>query len=292
MTTEQGHFIEGRVAKTRLPFRVAAALLGVTFIAVAFFQVLERAENWIDFAFAIVVALMGVQFLYSALTGQRKSLFEWLSDGKVRQVSERFLMVEPVSCGTATLEASRQTRLPNQDVNPYAPPSDLAAASLADQVQAWSTSDATLHQLTEQFMAGYPFIHYGVVFFLDPDDDTSIHAALPLALRPVDSVDVLNSTTRSRQPDASARDAAWPLANAYGLESTDRSATDQLVRRNTEEAIRVLGEFLASLPDARAVVRGRNLVVRMISSYDRLDDEVAPSVVVPWSTIHARHVEG
>ena len=251
MTTDQGQFIEGRVTKTCLPFRVAAALLGVTFIAVAFFQVLERAENWIDFAFAIFMALMGVQFLYSALTAQWKSLFEWLWDGKVGQINERFLMVEPVSCGTATLEASRQSRASNQDVNPYAPPSDLAAASLADQVQAWSTPETTLHQLTEQFMAGYPCIHYGVVFFLDPDDETAIHAALPLA-----------------------------------------SATDQLVRRNTEEAIRVLGEFLASLPDAGAVVRGRNLVVRMISSYDRLDDEVTQRIVVPWSTIHASGVEG
>ncbi|PAY21539.1 hypothetical protein CKO51_00270 [Rhodopirellula sp. SM50] len=250
MTTEQGHSIEGQVGKTRLPFRLAAALLGVIFIAVAFFQMLDGAENWIHFASAIIMALLGVQFLYSAWTEQWKSPFEWFSDGGIRQINQRFLMVEPVSCGTATLEASRQSRLPNQDVNPYAPPSDSTAASIADQVQAMSSQGTALHQLTEQFMAGYPFIHYGVVFFLDPDDEAVIHAALPLA-----------------------------------------SATDQLVRRNADEAIRVLGEFLANLPDAGAVVRGRNLVVRMISSYDRLDDEVASPIVVPWSSISGRNVE-
>ncbi len=287
MTTDQGQFIEGRVTKTRLPFRVAAALLGVTFIAVAIFEVLGGAGIR-RIASAFVMALLGVQFLYSALTERWKSPLAWLSDGGVRQINERFLMVEPVTCGTATLEASRQSRLPDRDVNPYAPPSDFAA-SIADQVQELSSQGTTLQILTEQFMTGYPFIHYGVVFFLDPDDDTAIHAALPLASRPVDSVDILNST-RSRQPDASARDAARPLANAYGLESTGRSATDQLVRRNTDEAIRVLGEFLPTLPDARAVVRGRNLVVRMISSYDRLDDEVAQRIVVPWSVIHASGV--
>lgn len=250
MTNEQGHFIEGRVRRTRLPFRVAAALLGVISIAVAFFQVLDGAENWIYFASAIIMALLGVQYLYSAWTGQWKSPFEWLGDGKVGQINERFLMVEAVTCGTATVEANRQSRVPNQDVNPYAPPADLAAASIADQVQEMSSQGTTLHHLTEQFVAGYPFIHYGVVFFLDPDDDAVIHAALPLA-----------------------------------------SATDRRVRRNTDEAIRVLGEFLPTLPDARAVVEGRDLVVRMISSYDRLDEEVVPQVVVPWSSISGRNVE-
>ena len=99
MTTDQGQFIEGRVTKTRLPFRVAAALLGVTFIAVAIFEVLGGAGIR-RIASAFVMALLGVQFLYSALTERWKSPLAWLSDGGVRQINERFLMVEPVTCAS------------------------------------------------------------------------------------------------------------------------------------------------------------------------------------------------
>ncbi|QDV47777.1 hypothetical protein Enr13x_76890 [Stieleria neptunia] len=241
MTTDAGETIDGRVGKTRMPYRVAAVLLGLLFLTYALFQLLGGAEDWADFGFAIFAALMGLQFLYSAWTGQWKSLFEWFSDGGVRQINERFLMVEPVSCGTATIETDR--RLPNHDVNPYAPPSDFEAASIAEQVQAMSSEGATPQLLTEHFLSGYPFIHYGVVFFLDPDDDASIHAALPLSA-----------------PD------------------------DRLVRRNAEEAIRVLPEFLGTLPGARSAIIGRELMVRMISSYDRLDEEVSQRIVIPWST--------
>lgn len=63
--------------------------------------------------------------------------------------------------------------------------------------------------------------------------------------------------------------------------------SDFPVRRNVNEAIRVLPAFLNSLPDAKQAVTGRQLGVRMISSYDRLDDEMWNRTLVPWSMIFA-----
>ncbi|MCA9137495.1 MAG: hypothetical protein KDB00_12070 [Planctomycetales bacterium] len=107
------------------------------------------------------------------------------------------------------------------------------------------SDDETFRALTGMFLEGEKFIDYGVVFFIDPDDDQVIHAALPLT-----------------------------------------SSTDQDVRRNTDEAIRILPEFLSSLPNVIPLVTGRDLVVRMVSSYRHLDDEVSELVVVPWNTMH------
>jgi hypothetical protein len=108
----------------------------------------------------------------------------------------------------------------------------------------------TPQALAQQFLDGHPFIHYGVVFFLESIDDAAIHAALPLS-----------------------------------------SPSDLLVRRNRDEAIRVLPEFLSTLPNASRALTGRALIVRMIASYERFDDEVSDRIIVPWDTMQANDGE-
>ncbi len=241
MTTKERLHIHGHVAKTRMPFRVAAVLLGILFIAFGLYQLLGGATDWVAFGFAIFVALTGLQFVYSAFTEQWKFPLEWPRREKAGQTPERFLIVEPVSRDIRETEISCQSSSPKHAINPYAPPRDAPTTSVA---QGKLTQRQTLQTLTQQFLDGNPFIHYGVVFFLDSNDDVVIHAALPLS-----------------------------------------SSSDLLACRNTNEAIRVLPKFLSSLPNASQAVTGRNLVVRMISSYDRLDDEVSNRIVVPWARI-------
>ncbi|QEG01447.1 hypothetical protein Mal15_55230 [Stieleria maiorica] len=207
------------------------------FIAFSFYRVLGGAAGWIEFITAIVAGLIGVQFVYSGLTGRWTSLFERLNRDLEERTPGNFLVVDPVSCEVSETNVGRASGSPMQAVNPYAPPSDLDATLIADGTP---NGEATLQVLTQQFLDGHRFIHYGVVFFLDPGDDASIHAALPLVSQ--------------RQVDA---------------------------RRNVDEAIRVLPEFLDSLPAVRQSVVGRNLVIRMVKSYERFDQEVAERVVVP-----------
>jgi hypothetical protein len=87
-------------------------------------------------------------------------------------------------------------------------------------------------------MRGQAFIHYGVVYFLEPSDPSVIHAAIPLA----------------------------SLSSAH-------------VTRNVNEAMRVLPEFLSTLPELRPKLKERRLTVRMISSYADLNEEVSNRVV-------------
>ncbi|WP_146582717.1 hypothetical protein [Neorhodopirellula pilleata] len=148
-----------------------------------------------------------------------------------------------MSVGIMGVENTRHFDSPESAVNPYAPPRSLPTTAVGQWVP---TQEATLQTLAQNFRDGQPFIHYGVVFFLDTNDDQTIHAALPLS-----------------------------------------SSSDSLVQRNTNEAIRVLPEFLSTLPNASSAVSGRNLVVRMISTYDHFRDEACTRVVVPWATIHA-----
>jgi len=77
MGIEEGLNIERRIVKTRMPFRVTAFLLGILFVAIGLFQLLGGATDWIAFGFAIFVVKIGLQFVYSALTQQWKSPFEW-----------------------------------------------------------------------------------------------------------------------------------------------------------------------------------------------------------------------
>jgi len=243
MTTNAELNIEGRLAKTRMPFRAAAFLLGILFIAFGFYQLFGGAADTIALISAIFIALTGLQFVYSAFTEKWNSPFVWSRGETFGEVPARFLIVEPVSFGITDAEICRHSDSPDQAINPYAPPQNLPARSVAHVSQ---TQEATLQTLTQRFLDGRPFIHYGVVFFLDANDDEAIHAALPLP-----------------------------------------SPSDMLVSRNVNEAIRVLPEFLSSLPNAVLAVSGRNLVVRTISSYDRLDDEVYNRIVVLWAAILA-----
>jgi len=243
MGIEEGLNIERRIVKTRMPFRVTAFLLGILFVAIGLFQLLGGATDWIAFGFAIFAVKIGLQFVYSALTQQWKSPFEWTRRETVKQIPARFLIVEPVSLGITEIKIRYNSDSPEQAINPYAPPRNLSTTSVA---HGTPYHEETLQDLAQQFLDGHPFIHYGVVFFLDTNDDLVIHAALPLA-----------------------------------------SSCDVLVRRNMNEAMRVLPEFLSTLPNASPVVIGRNLVVRMISSYDHLDDEVCDRIVIPWAVIIA-----
>jgi len=86
-------------------------------------------------------------------------------------------------------------------------------------------------------------LQYGVILFVDPRDETVIHAALPL-----------------------------------------RKVTEPLISQNVDEARRVLKEFLAVHPGLMPYLRGRPLVVRMISSYEDVQDEVCGRVTTVWDT--------
>lgn len=235
MTTEELNS-ETRVAQSRMPSRVAGFSLGALFVGFGLFQLLVGAADWVAGGFAILVALIGLQFVCSAFTGHWKAPYAW----RRRQMHSppRFLVVEPASFGVAESQNNCRSDSLETAINPYAPPLDLPTSSTA---LGTPSQEATLQTLVRQFLDGYPFIHYGVVFLLEIGDDTAIHAALPLS-----------------------------------------SPSDLLIRRNTKEAIRVLPEFLRTLPGTRAVLSGRNLVVRMISSYTDLHDEVSNRTVVPW----------
>jgi hypothetical protein len=50
-------------------------------------------------------------------------------------------------------------------------------------------------------------------------------------------------------------------------------ATEQRMRRNVDEVLRVLPDFIAENPNLHALLRGRNLVVRMIQTYEDLSIE-------------------
>ena len=126
-------------------------------------------------------------------------------------------------------------------INPYAPPFVSPAKPITLEALAEEAMNPTL---ARRFFSGHPFIHYGIIFFLDTSDDTAIHAALPLA-----------------------------------------SLSESLVDRSTKEAMRVLPEFLGTLPNATKALAGRNLIVRMISSYAALDTQVCARGVVPWAAI-------
>lgn len=221
--------------QTRLPFRVAAFSLGVLFVGFGVFQLLIAADR-IAFALAIFVILTGFQFTYSAFTGHWYLPHSWLTAALVTPIPARFLMVEPVSFDVAEMEDVCRTDPREHSVNPYAPPTDVPNTSIALGVQ---TRMATPQPLTQQFLDGRPFIHYGVVFFLEAGDDTAIHAALPLS-----------------------------------------SPSELLISRNVKEAVRVLPEFLSTLPNVIPQLSGRHLVVRMISTYADLQSEVCDRIVV------------
>jgi len=221
----------------RTPFRVMAFALGMMFVAVGTFQLTQRPNGLPDFAFAICIFLTGVLFTYSALTKERKSHFEIL--GLVAGGHSRFVAVEPIQiCSSNVDENSHRISFsPNRSLNPYQPPT-----SWISEPKSWrrlfstlSSQPASLHK---EFLAGRAFIHYGVVFFLEPSDQSVIHAALPLV-----------------------------------------SFSDAHVSRNVIEAIRVFPEFLSTLPELKLQMKDRRLAVRMISSYDDLDDEVSDRVV-------------
>jgi len=97
---------------------------------------------------------------------------------------------------------------------------------------------------SERFLRGERAFHYGVVFHVDPYDDTQLVAYLPLA---VDD--------------------------------------EEHVRRNVEEARRVLAEFLTAHADVAPTLLGRTLVVSMIPSYTRIDD-VIRRIHIPASEWH------
>ena len=146
-------------------------------------------------------------------------------------------MVEPVSFDVAEIGDVSRPDPHEYSVNPYAPPTDVPSTSIALGVQ---TQIATPQSLTQQFLDGRPFIHYGVVFFLEAGDDTAIHAALPLS-----------------------------------------SPSELLISRNVKEAVRVLPEFLSTLPNVSPQLSARHLLVRMISTYADLQNEVCDRIVVP-----------
>jgi len=235
MSGDESPRFEPRATQTRLPFRVAAFSLGALFVGFGVFQLLIAADR-IAFGLAIFVILTGSQFTYSAFTGHWYFPRSWLTAAMVTPMPARFLMVEPVSFDVAEIEDVCRPDPHEHSVNPYAPPTDVPSTSVVLGVQ---TPVATPQSLTRQFLDGRPFIHYGVVFFLEAGDDTAIHAALPLS-----------------------------------------SPSELLISRNTKEAVRVLPEFLGTLPNVIPQISERNLVVRMISTYADLQNEVCDRVVV------------
>lgn len=222
MATDERLNIERRAAKTQMPFRVAAVLLGILFVAFGLHQLFAGAADPIAFGFAILIALAGMHFVYSAFAEGGKATYARPRHEAVRQLPTRFLAVEPVSFSIPATKNNSHSESLERSVNPYTPPLALPTTSV---VLGTPTQGATLQNLSQQFLDGQPFIHYGVVFFLDASDDSAIHAALPLS-----------------------------------------SSSDLLVHRNTKEAIRILPEFLSTLPNVGLALSGRNLVVRMISS--------------------------
>lgn len=235
MSGDEAPIAEPRAAKTRMPFRVAAFSLGILFVGFGTFQLLIAADR-IAFGLAVFVILTGFQFTYSAFTGHWYLPRSWLTGTLVTPIPARFLMIEPVSFDVAEIENVGRPDRREHSVNPYAPPTDVPNTSVALGVQ---TRMATPQPLPQQFLDGRPFIHYGVVFFLEAGDDTAIHAALPLT-----------------------------------------SPSELLINRNAKEAVRVLPEFLGTLPNLSPQLSGKHLVVRMISTYADLQEEVCDRIVI------------
>ena len=161
--------------RTRMPFRVAAFVLGVLFVAFGLYELATGSTAWMNIGFALCVALTGAIFSYSAITEEWRSPLAFLRSPQSRTV--RFLVVDPDPL--AELDAAKKAVEPShQPLNPYSPPRNPAVGSSIWQLQ---TEASGSQSLSEHFLAGSHFIHYGVVIFLDPNDQSTVHSAIPLS---------------------------------------------------------------------------------------------------------------
>jgi hypothetical protein len=216
---------------SRALFRVLAIVLGAFFLGIGSWKLIARPVDWLNLATSLVVIVIGMQFVHAGITDRWGTGARGARDAMRGSIRHRFMTVEPtetestVGPGEPAADQKTGPSLSSApSTNPYDPPRTV--------------SDPKHGLPAELFLAGQPFIHYGVVFFVDPADTTAMHAALPL-------------------PKVSA----------------------ELVGRNVEEATRVLPQFLSSVPTLRSQLLGRQLVIRMIASYDDLSHEVSERVI-------------
>jgi hypothetical protein len=222
---------------SRAVFRVAAVVLGAFFVGVGCWKLIERPIEWLNLASSLVVIVIGMRLVHAGITdrlGKRSDGATGAIGGSKRHA---FMTVEPIpsesqnSAGERAADfTERPVRRSETSSNPYDPPRTVA--------------DSKLGLPAKLFLAGQPFIHYGVVYFVEKGDASAIHAALPLA---------------------------------------DRS--QELVDRNVHEAMRVLPEFLSSVPTLKPQLLCRQLIIRMIASYDDLNDEVTDRVIRPLAAV-------
>ena len=196
-------------------FYVVGGVLLIVFGSIRF----SLALNWMDTLTASACWIVGLLLL-----------FQLMDPARFLGGNDRYFVIEPVPQDAFPLQADK----PYQSNNPYAPPQRLE-----DSRDNRTPTLAQRHQLRELFVEGQPFMHYGVVIFVDPEKETAIHVALPL-----------------------------------------REPTELLIQRNVDEALRVVPAFLGHFPDAQSIVAERQLVVRMIASYEDLDNEVSDRVIL------------
>lgn len=210
-------------------FRVIAIVLGAIFITFAVSKLFARPGDWLNVVTSAVVIVIGSQFVYAGITDRWEFRVSGMLAGPRRPM---FMTIDPTEGESiddnarVEVAANRGTSSSGTSPNPYEPPRTQA--------------DSKPRLNAEMFLSGQPFIHYGVVFFVEGGDSMAIHAALPLA-----------------------------------------EDSEELIQRNVQEAMRVLPEFLDLAPTLRPRLVGRQLVIRMIASYEDLDEEVATRVVRP-----------
>ena len=97
MTDQQTFHLEKRVTQTRMPYRVAAFLLGMLFMAFGFQQILGGATDGLALGFAVLIVLTGLQFMYAAISNRWQFLLGTPRGETVQLAKSRFAMVEPLS---------------------------------------------------------------------------------------------------------------------------------------------------------------------------------------------------
>lgn len=210
-------------------------------MCVALWTLIDSPSGWLGVASAFVMIVFGWQFVYTGIT-DRWGHWPGSDASNRRSRRERFIAVDPVptesqhdDVGDAAVRSADPS---GNSLNPYDPPRGLDDPYDPPRVLV----DSQVGLLAELFQAGQPFIHYGVVYFVENGDMSAIHAALPLA-----------------------------------------DASQEGISRNVQEAVRVLPEFLASIPSLKQRPRDGQLIIRMIASYDDLNDEVADRVIQAFS---------
>ena len=164
--------------------RVSAVALGAVFMGGGTLQLFTNSAGGSGIVTALVLIGLGFQFAWSGATGKWNSLF--LSWNEPSKYPQGFLLIEPETPLQDSNFADEPRTALQRDANPYAPP----------RTEFMFDEKIAPAGMLDHFLEGEPFIHYGVVYFLDPEDATTIHAALPLVAKAMVSRNVDEAVRR------------------------------------------------------------------------------------------------